>query len=86
MSKYIPIDERYYSGEQVIDILSANCDLAQFRYLLEMFNREPSAIVRCRDCEYWSDSFTLNGKRRCLNTSICTDKDFYCGWGSKKDE
>lgn len=86
MSKYIPIDKRYYTGRQVCDILSEGLGIAQFRYMLELFSREPSAIVRCRDCEYWSNSFTLNGRRRCLNTSICTDEDFYCGWGSRKDE
>lgn len=41
------------------------------------------AVVRCRECVMWDDSFVLNGKKRCLNIGVCTDGDFYCGWGSK---
>lgn len=41
-------------------------------------------VVRCRECVMWDDSFVLNGKKRCLNMSFCTDGDFYCGWGSKE--
>lgn len=43
-------------------------------------------VVRCRECVLWDDSFVLNGKKRCLNTGICTNGDFYCGWGSKEEE
>ena len=43
-------------------------------------------VVRCRDCVMWDGSFTLNGQKKCLNMTFCTDGDFYCWWGSKKDE
>lgn len=41
-------------------------------------------LVRCRECVMWDDSLVLNGKKKCLNMSFCTDGDFYCGWGSKE--
>ncbi len=41
-------------------------------------------VVRCRECVMWDDSFVLNGKKQCLNIGVCTDGDFYCGWGSKE--
>lgn len=46
-------------------------------YLLER-------VVRCRECVMWDGSFTLNGQKKCLNMTFCTDGDFYCGWGSKE--
>lgn len=41
-------------------------------------------VVRCRECVMWDGSFTLNGLKKCLNMTFCTDGDFYCGWGTKK--
>ena len=41
-------------------------------------------VVRCGDCVMWDGSFTLNGQKKCLNMTFCTDGDFYCGWGSKE--
>ena len=41
-------------------------------------------VVRCRECVMWDGSFTLNGQKKCLNMTFCTDGDFYCGWGSKE--
>ena len=41
-------------------------------------------VVRCRGCVMWDGSFTLNGQKKCLNMTFCTDGDFYCGWGSKE--
>ena len=41
-------------------------------------------VVRCRECVMWDGSFTLNGQKKCLNMTFCTDGDFYCWWGSKE--
>lgn len=41
-------------------------------------------VVRCRECVMWDDSFVVNGKKKCLNIGVWTDRDFYCGWGSKE--
>lgn len=41
-------------------------------------------VVRCRECVMWDGSFTLNGQKKCLNMTFCTDGEFYCGWGSKE--
>lgn len=54
------------------------------RLLLESPSADVVEVVRCRDCVMWDDSFVLNGKRQCLNIGVCTDGNFYCGWGSKK--
>ena len=49
-------------------------------------------IVHCKDCSYWTDRMVLvdkDGKPRkkyCLNISAMIDKDFYCGFGDRKDE
>lgn len=42
-------------------------------------------VVRCRDCVMWDGSFMLNGQKKCLNMTFCTDGDFYCGWGTKNE-
>lgn len=52
--------------------------------VMKMPAADVTEVVRCRDCVMWDGSFTLNGKKKCLNMSFCTDGDFYCGWGSKK--
>lgn len=42
-------------------------------------------VVRCKDCEMWSDSFEVKDVgKRCLNFRIITRPDFYCAWGSKE--
>lgn len=45
-------------------------------------------VVRCRDCEYWETHFRTVGRKYgdCLNLERGTRADFYCGWGSRKDE
>lgn len=52
--------------------------------LVEEKTGNMTELVRCRECVMWDDSLVLNGKKRCLNMSFCTDGDFYCGWGSKE--
>ena len=56
--------------------------------IFHFFNDFPAAdvveVVRCRECVMWDGSFTLNGQKKCLNMTFCTDGDFYCGWGSKE--
>lgn len=47
-------------------------------------NADVVEVVRCRECVMWDGSFTLNGQKKCLNMTFCTDGDFYCGWGSKE--
>lgn len=56
-----------------------------FNILLERCAVDVQEVVRCRECEMWSDSFEVKDVgRRCLNFRIITKPDFYCGWGSKK--
>lgn len=54
----------------------------------DMLTHFPAAdvqeVVRCKECVMWDGSFTLNGQKKCLNMTFCTDGDFYCGWGSKE--
>lgn len=84
MSKYIPIDERYYTGRQVCDILSAGLGIAQFRYMLEMFSREPSAIVRCKDCRYNYANLIPNGSGCSNNVELKAEAEWYCADGERE--
>lgn len=80
MRKYIDADELIKTLNR--EGIPFNEDVNHF--IIHASAADVEEVVRCKDCEYWSNSFTLNGRRRCLNTSICTDGDFYCGWGSKE--
>ena len=50
--------------------------------------REEGAVqvVRCKECVFHSDSFILNGKRKCNIFCMCTEDGFYCGFGEKMAE
>lgn len=55
-----------------------------FNILLERCAVDAQEVVRCKECVMWDGSFTLNGQKKCLNMTFCTDGDFYCWWGSKE--
>lgn len=54
-------------------------------------SEEEVRIIRCKDCDFWVDKLEVVDKNRkpikrlCLNLGTCTDKDFYCGWGSRDE-
>ena len=43
-------------------------------------------VIRCKECVFHSDSFILNGKRKCNIFCMCTEDGFYCGFGEKMEE
>ena len=64
-------------------------DIAKNRlpvWLDELPTYDVAEVVRCKECVFHSDSFILNGKRKCNIFCMCTDDGFYCGFGEKMDE
>lgn len=75
----------------VLDILSdKGGDIRYWEQLKWIVADCPTAdvrkVVRCKECIFHSDSFVLNGRYKCLNFDLCTDDEFYCGFGAKMDE
>lgn len=55
--------------------------------MLDMPAADVVEVVRCRDCDMWSDSFEVKDLGKlCMNFRIVTKPDFYCAWGSRTDE
>ena len=62
--------DRKYSAE-LIDELFPTADVVE--------------VVRCKDCDMWSDSFEVKDLGKlCMNFRIVTKPDFYCAWGSRE--
>ena len=76
---------RYIDRGELFNRLANVKDLGEaFGVIQGMEAAEVEEVVRCRECVMWDGSFTLNGQKKCLNMTFCTDGDFYCGWGSKE--
>lgn len=56
------------------------------RFIDAIPTAEVAEVVRCKECVFHSDSFILNGKRKCNIFCMCTEDGFYCGFGEKMDE
>ena len=89
MSKYIPIESLYAA----LDFIEKSAVKGEEEHVkcitkairdIKFVPADVEEVVRCRDCVMWDGSFTLNGQKKCLNMSFCTDGDFYCWWGSKE--
>ena len=82
--------KKYIDAEQLKQTVETSMDMQDLylpSHFLDVIDGIPAAdvveVVRYKECVMWDDAFVLNGKKRCLNIGVCTDGDFYCGWGSK---
>lgn len=86
MRRYIDADKAKNGVMEFVDKYGeiVGMSVTDFNILLERCAADVAEVVRCRDCVMWDGSFTLNGQKKCLNVTFCTDGDFYCGWGTKE--
>ena len=91
---------RYIDADELIKVLWEIHDNYKGTWLASAYTMEHDAIkavekmptadvaevVRCKECVFHSDSFILNGKRKCNIFCMCTEDGFYCGFGEKMDE
>ena len=84
----IPLRKKYYTGEQIKDILDDFItDVSQEIKMLERFADLPTAdvveVVRCKDCEYFVDEM---GWAYCGMTYLPTEEDGFCKWGERRED
>lgn len=80
------LTKKYYTGQQIADILVACLDYEQtvsiLNYLAKEETADVEAVVRCKDCKYWKDIFLFNV---CELFSGHREEDDYCSYGERED-
>lgn len=63
--------------ELIIDYLTDGTDFQYFD--------NTGTIVRCKDCEYWDNTWTEDSTGFCGNVDGRTTPDFFCADGERKE-
>jgi len=57
-------------------------------YIIEQVStccvREKERIVRCKDCEYFTESMAWPGAHECDFINRVVEPDGYCAWGERR--
>lgn len=80
------LTKKYYTGQQIADILVACLDYEQSVSILNHLAEEKTAdvepVIRCEDCVNWKDIFPYS---TCELFSGHWEEDMYCSYGERKD-
>lgn len=66
--------------------------LEMYAKMLSLINDAPDGVVRCKDCRYWDTNgygaeYDSEGYGWCEEIGeFDTKKDWYCGWGERKED
>ena len=95
------IEEKYYSRQQIFDVLIKNvtqkqlCDIGQA--LAELNTNDIKQVVRCKDCKHRPKLYDNNRVRYGETSELCPcvcddswyswmpDDDWFCAYGERRE-
>ena len=92
MVSEMALEKKYYSGEQVFDIIK-ELPYKDFLSLLNTFGKERGAdvveVVRCKDCVWYDEKRPYSSGHalyECRNLERFLPPDFFCKDGERRED